>query len=34
VSIEEHRSLTEDLDRALVELLTKRVLDGDQLAER
>ena len=26
---EQHRSLTEDLDRALVELLAKRVLNGD-----
>jgi hypothetical protein len=32
--LEQHRSLTEGLDRAGVELLTKRVLDGDQLAER
>ena len=32
--IEQHRSLTEDLHRVLVELLAKRVLDGDQLAER
>jgi hypothetical protein len=32
--IEQHRSITEDLDRALIELLTKRVLDGDHLAER
>jgi hypothetical protein len=32
--IEQHRSLAEDLDRALVELLTKRVLGGDRLAER
>src|SRR5215216_2168447 len=32
--IEQHRSLTEDLHRALVELLTKWVLGGDQLAER
>src|SRR4030095_6272823 len=31
---EQHRSLTEDLDRALIEPLTKRILDGDQLAER
>jgi len=32
--IQQHRSPTEDLHRALVELLTKRVLDGDRLAER
>lgn len=32
--IEQHRSLTEDIHRALVELLTKRFLDGDHLAER
>jgi len=32
--IEQHRSLTEDLHRALVELLTKRILDGSHLAER
>jgi hypothetical protein len=31
---EQHRSLAEELDCALGELLAKRILDGDQLAER